>query len=397
MLRTSFIVLLVFLGFEGYSQNFLKGIILEEKSNIPLPGVSIFINNTTIGTISDKNGEFLISFPTRNSIIVFKSLGYETQSKNISNFSSMNPIKIQLKKNFIGLQEVRVFPILDNGWKKYGELFRNLLIGTNPFAGDCKIKNEKSIHFRMNTQKHILMADADQDIIINNEALGYEIHYDLEKFAYNFRDTTIAFGGFARFKDLCKSFPNKRKEWLNNRKLVYCGSEMHFFRTVYLNQGMNEDFEIYRFHKSLNLLKQKAINYYKAGKDSRLLALSEDHVLDSTFHYKEYLRQPDSVILKILTSPDSLLQRLENSQVLFYSPDSLQIRYNYKGELPKPFKKYIKSYNNLPFTNFTFIHNKPIEIFQNGSLESIYDLQLRGFWFYCGSFSTLLPFDYWLE
>ena len=56
-----------------------KGTVLDEKKE-PLPGVSIIIDGTTIGTVSDVDGKFQLDLPAGvNMAVVFSFIGMETQ------------------------------------------------------------------------------------------------------------------------------------------------------------------------------------------------------------------------------------------------------------------------------------------------------------------------------
>jgi TonB family protein len=58
-------------------QNEIKGVVVDENGN-PLHGTSIIIKNTHTGTISDKNGEFILNGVASDSKIVFSYMGYKT-------------------------------------------------------------------------------------------------------------------------------------------------------------------------------------------------------------------------------------------------------------------------------------------------------------------------------
>jgi TonB-linked SusC/RagA family outer membrane protein len=57
----------------------ISGSIKDAETNEPLPGVSIVILNTTIGTISDYNGDFSFLIPSSADTILFSFIGYVTQ------------------------------------------------------------------------------------------------------------------------------------------------------------------------------------------------------------------------------------------------------------------------------------------------------------------------------
>ena len=52
---------------------------IQDVGGHPIPGVTILIKNSLIGTISDSDGKFSITVPNAKTILVFSSIGYETQ------------------------------------------------------------------------------------------------------------------------------------------------------------------------------------------------------------------------------------------------------------------------------------------------------------------------------
>lgn len=70
-----------------------------------LPGVSVVVKGTTIGTITDINGIYSISDIPENSILQFSFVGMKTQESNVEN---KEIIDIVLVENAVGLEEVVV-------------------------------------------------------------------------------------------------------------------------------------------------------------------------------------------------------------------------------------------------------------------------------------------------
>jgi len=55
-----------------------------------MPGVNIIVKGTTIGANSNANGEYSITVPQANNILVFSFIGFESQEVNIGNQNSIN-------------------------------------------------------------------------------------------------------------------------------------------------------------------------------------------------------------------------------------------------------------------------------------------------------------------
>jgi len=101
-------VLLLFLTMLWYGQiyaqnNSITGTV-RDASEEPIPGTSIMISGTSQGTVSDIDGKFTLK-AAPNSTLIFSFLGYESQSINIQNRTTIN---VTLNVNDIGLEEVVV-------------------------------------------------------------------------------------------------------------------------------------------------------------------------------------------------------------------------------------------------------------------------------------------------
>ncbi|CAN5162521.1 TonB-dependent receptor [soil metagenome] len=76
---------------------------LEDRES--LPGVNVLVMNTTIGTVTDINGDYNINVPNENDILVFSFIGYTAQEVPINGRSS---IDISMAVDMRTLQEVVV-------------------------------------------------------------------------------------------------------------------------------------------------------------------------------------------------------------------------------------------------------------------------------------------------
>ena len=106
-----FLAVLVLNIFSSFSQNLgtITGEIFDAKSQFPVTGANIILDGTTIGTISDENGYFIIkNIPTTSYNITISYLGYQSQKiYNVIIKSKGNPdLKIFLNESTEALDEV---------------------------------------------------------------------------------------------------------------------------------------------------------------------------------------------------------------------------------------------------------------------------------------------------
>lgn len=247
--KNSYFLTLFFLFFFGSitAQITISGKITS-KNNEPLIGASVYFNNTTIGTISDKNGKFDLKIKEGSYTLVVSFLGFKTQQIAINTSNKQSFFNIQLKEEENVLDEVEIVKTkYDGEWKYNLARFKQSFLGRSILAKECRILNEKELHFDFNAKTNTLTAIARSPLKIKHSGLGYLILYDLENFTL--QQNQLFFSGYAQYKNLRKSI---RKKWRSNRIKAYKGSQMHFFRTLLANQVKEEGFVVNQFKRVLN-------------------------------------------------------------------------------------------------------------------------------------------------
>ncbi len=87
------------------AQTVVTGIITDGNTGETLPGVTVKIDETSIGVSSDSNGKYTISIPFSNTKLVFTSIGYQAQTITVNGRTIIN---VQLVYNASSLNEVVV-------------------------------------------------------------------------------------------------------------------------------------------------------------------------------------------------------------------------------------------------------------------------------------------------
>lgn len=83
-------------------QTFISGKVIEQSGS-PLPGVSVVVERTTHGTITDAEGNYSLSNVPDNATLIFSFLGMKTQKIPISGKSNIN---VTMEEEAIGIEEV---------------------------------------------------------------------------------------------------------------------------------------------------------------------------------------------------------------------------------------------------------------------------------------------------
>lgn len=220
----------------GMSQQFLvSGKVIDADSKQPLQGASVFCVQTTIGTVVNAEGFFSMHLPNGGYELGISFSGYETVTMRINDQTSGIADKVwELHPKQKSLEEVSVVfsSEIKDGWEKYGSFFKDQFVGTSENAKTCIITNPEVLKFYYYKKKDKLKVVSKEDIIINNQALGYTVRYQLDSFIHEFKTGATESTGIPFFQPI-KSTEADSLRWQENRDAAYYGSLLHFFRCYY--------------------------------------------------------------------------------------------------------------------------------------------------------------------
>jgi hypothetical protein len=368
--------------------NSIKGKIINGETGSPIARASVFITNTSKGTVSNDAGNFeLDNVPEGSYDLVVSCISFETQVYTYKASQLPLRIQIQLKPKADELQAVIIEPYEKNGWENWGKFFTENFIGESDNAKNCRIVNYQVLHFRNSKKKNLLTVTAEEPLIIENKALGYTIQYQLEGFSFDFSKKMLLYFGYTLFSDLNKKGPKPRQ--LKNRQKAYNGSMAHFMRSCYSNRLQEEGFEVKRLVKTPNLEKARVRNIYREQRGT----VSKD----SSDYYEGVLRQPDMFehYGKDLLTADSLLTTIDSLSKSLFFTDYLYITY----KKAKEDQAYLDFSNERrqPFyqRSVIFLINKnPVVIDAAGNYHMPQDLINYGYWSWSEKVASMLPIDY---
>ena len=108
-MKLFFVLLLSLLVLNAQSQKKLIGKVVVSGTEVPIASASIFLSNTSVGTVSKDDGSFIIDpLPTGRYNLVVAILGYETYVKEINSNQIPDFVLVSLTPKPTELQEVIV-------------------------------------------------------------------------------------------------------------------------------------------------------------------------------------------------------------------------------------------------------------------------------------------------
>ena len=388
-------IFFLFCSHFSYSQNRISGVVINGIDNGPLSAASVFINNSSKGTLTANNGTFSINAITETNFeLVISYTGFETVSLKVSpdNINSNFTIKLFPRTSELG--EIKITSPEKDGWKKWGSFFTESFLGASNFALECKIINPEVLRFYYDKQNQILSAYSHGNLIIHNRALGYNIRYQLEEFRYDGKNKIITYIGYTGYEDL--NLKNNRNKWTSNRREAYRGSLLHFMRSVYANNTATEGF----------ILREK-IKVFPADSAFKQIfrngILATNVVIDSNQYFsvagpkKALSKSPEYIDLfnkKTFEITKAVASESEN-QKRFYFLNHLQVVYTNAKEKDDYLKKLWRPLGSSKFqtSEFSLVMDEPILIEQNGVYFNPINVLTSGYWGWCKMAETL-PIDY---
>ena len=80
----------------------IKGTV-KDANGLPLPGVTVLLKGTTVGTVTDADGGFRLAVPVDSKTIVFSFVGMKTQEVDLTGKTSFNLV---MEEETVGIEEV---------------------------------------------------------------------------------------------------------------------------------------------------------------------------------------------------------------------------------------------------------------------------------------------------
>ena len=220
----------------------VSGYVTDATTGKAMPFANVYLNGSTRGTLTDDKGFFsLTGVPLGTAELVASFVGY-LPGKHLFRFDNAEPKRanFRLKPNDQTLTTVTVRGNLKK-FQQHLRQFKRQLLG-EPFGGQCQILNEDVLHFK--EEDGHLKATATEAIVIDNQALGYKVWYDLLYF--DGTSQKVYYAGTARFEELKAENDRQANRFQRNRLTAYKGSTRHLMASLVDSTYQQEGFLVYQ-------------------------------------------------------------------------------------------------------------------------------------------------------
>ena len=114
--------------FNVFGQRAITGTVRDDSGNT-LPGVNVVVTGTTVGAMTDIDGQYRLSVPAGSTTLTFSFIGMETQVVTIGNQATIN---VTMQSDAIGLEEIIVVG--------YGTTVKSSVTGSISSVGGAEIQ-----------------------------------------------------------------------------------------------------------------------------------------------------------------------------------------------------------------------------------------------------------------
>ena len=252
----------------GQTAGVLTGYVVDAATGKPMPFANVYVNGSTHGAVTDEKGGYtLAQIPLGTVEIVVSFVGYQPD-KRTYRFDNPSPQKANFQLT-ASVQMLDAVVVRGNPkhWERHLREFKKQLLG-DPFGGQCLLVNSEVLDFK--EDKGHLYATAREPLIIDNQALGYRLIYDLRHF-----DATsgkVYSAGTARFEELKPENERQHDRFLRNRLIAYKGSVRHLMASLIDNTFEQAGFLVYQEDITKPIpVEQRAITLAAAVSDYKRL------------------------------------------------------------------------------------------------------------------------------
>lgn len=339
----------------------IKAIVADEESRQVIPDVFVFLDNSSTGAITDKQGKFeLKTVDYDNLLLVFSHLNYELYSLSVKNVATLADTIFLTPSGLVLEEAVVVEKAKPRIHFRRLKRFKSEFLGTNYDKALINILNPEVLLFKQNKGK--LIAESKAPLIIENKVLGYRVQFFLEDYK-SYKTGDLVYSGKVFFEEL-EGSKKEIAKYKRNRFKIYQQSSRSFFANL-AQQNMTEN--TYEVGFSLFNKNEEFVNYEPIAVDSLLITEIRKEIYEISIN-------------RILTITNNQLKITQGAQQ------------NLGTSMAGKVGNFQQTANNIPRSYLWSKHGR-IVVNKYGSILNPTEVEEAGYWASL-RVAALLPLDY---
>jgi len=247
--QKTIVIAILFLWYCHATAQVITGIVCDKATKLPVPDVHVYLDGTSINTITDASGKFELKTKSAiNTKLVLHHLSYQTAI--IDNPFGGLPDILYIEGRVRTIREVSIQADRFTREQKM-KAFREQFLGVSRAGKSCIILNEDDIQLTVNMQTRRLLASSDNPIVVVNDYLGYKISFTLFDFWVQYGLGIVSLDNdyvhssfFAVVSSFTDLFPDSRRI-KRRRDSVYEISSNNFFKSLANNTLKDNRFIVF--------------------------------------------------------------------------------------------------------------------------------------------------------
>ncbi|WP_167604935.1 carboxypeptidase-like regulatory domain-containing protein [Maribellus sediminis] len=241
--------LLFFLNTSAQNKHTVFGTVTDSTTGQPIAHVEVFISGTTVGCITDNQGNFSLKLPFLPCTLVADHISFDSFVKPLTDGGNLN---IKLSPKNIQVSEIKVSG--KNKRKQNLNFFYSRFVPNK--SNKIEIINDSVLYFERDEMN--FFARTNQPLILINHNLGYKIKIIINEFRVQ---KTLGPKGEQVKLNTVKSYEvtrltayyyyesleasnSKLEQYRKKRLQIYYGSYRHFLKSIYDNDPGIQGYEI---------------------------------------------------------------------------------------------------------------------------------------------------------
>jgi len=235
---------LIIPSFALFSQGYtVEGKVTDLESGLPIPMATVYVNGTTRGTITGPNGDFRLERVILPCELILSHVSYELIDIPLRDTAHLKELDFKMEPRVIRLQEATIIrPQLRD---EYLRRFRLWFLGVDYVESGARILNDSVLMFRMRENEQFSV-EASGPIMVYLPETGYMLTMNLVRFDLDYSEELEGYHcsilGYYYFEPMATGSRKEQRMRARRRAEVYYNSSMHFCRSLYHNQLMENGY-----------------------------------------------------------------------------------------------------------------------------------------------------------
>ena len=236
--RAAILLILNIVSIHSIAQGFqIDGLITDQQSGNPIPFVTVYINGTTRGNITNQQGQFVLHDITLPCELILSHVSYQLKSIPLQDSTQLENVSYTLLKRVIQLKEVTVVRNLVK--TDYMERFKNWFLGVNYRDERAEILNDSVLIFHV-LENEQFTVEAMEPLKVLLPRAGYVLNVDLAHFRLLYKEELEGYHcsilGYYYFDSFEPRSRRHQRKMARARVRNFYNTGMHFCQSLYQNQ-----------------------------------------------------------------------------------------------------------------------------------------------------------------